>query len=194
MDMHRRAGSRRDTDGRLCHRRQSEQRACAAGSYHTCHDNRTGGDGSIRCDVCITAVISRTADHAGDNTEDNKGGNTADDKGGSRFSGTACHCQAAQAATTAPKPTDAYRTESVPEGKPQPQEPQEQTITPEKHTCTFSVSCASVLAQKDTLSASVKEVVPDDGVILPPLSLSFNEGESVFDVLARVCREQHIHI
>ncbi len=99
-----------------------------------------------------------------------------------------------QAATTAPKPTDAYRTESVPEGKPQPQEPQEQTITPEKHTCTFSVSCASVLAQKDTLSASVKEVVPDDGVILPPLSLSFNEGESVFDVLARVCREQHIHM
>ncbi|MBQ1945015.1 MAG: hypothetical protein II346_08410 [Ruminococcus sp.] len=99
-----------------------------------------------------------------------------------------------QAATTAPKPTDAYRTESVPEGKPQPQEPQEQTIIPEKHTCTFSVSCASVLAQKDTLSASVKEVVPDDGVILPPLSLSFNEGESVFDVLARVCREQHIHM
>lgn len=99
-----------------------------------------------------------------------------------------------QAAMTAPKPTDAYRTESVPEGKPQPQEPQEQTIIPEKHTCTFSVSCASVLAQKDTLSASVKEVVPDDGVILPPLSLSFNEGESVFDVLARVCREQHIHM
>ena len=91
MDMHRRAGSRRDTDGRLCHRRQSEQRACAAGSYHTCHDNRTGGNGSIRCNVCITAVISRTAYHAGDNTEDNTGGNT----GGSRFSGTACHCQAA---------------------------------------------------------------------------------------------------
>ena len=88
MDMHRRAGSRRDTDGRLCHRRQSEQRACAAGSHHTCHDNRTGGNGSIRCDVCITAVISRTADHAGDNTEDNTGNNTADDKGGSRFSGT----------------------------------------------------------------------------------------------------------
>ncbi len=177
MDMHRRVGSRRDTDGCLCHRRQSEQRACAAGSHHTCHDNRTGGNGSIRCDVCITAVISRTADHAGDNTDDNTGGNTAE-----------------QAATTAPKPTDAYRTESVPEGKPQPQEPQEQTITPEKHTCTFSVSCASVLAQKDTLSASVKEVVPDDGVILPPLSLFFNEGESVFDVLARVCREQHIHM
>lgn len=99
-----------------------------------------------------------------------------------------------QATTTAPKPTDAYRTESVPEGKPQPQEPQEQTITPEKHTCTFSVSCVSALAQKDSLSDSVKEVLPDDGVILVPLSLSFNEGESVFDILARVCREQHIHM
>lgn len=99
-----------------------------------------------------------------------------------------------QATTTAPKPTDAYRTESVPEGKPQPQEPQEQTITPEKHTCSFSVSCASALAQKDSLPDSVKEVLPDDGVILAPLSLSFNEGESVFDILARVCREQHIHM
>lgn len=99
-----------------------------------------------------------------------------------------------QATTTAPKPIDAYRTESVPEGKPQPQEPQEQTITPEKHTCTFSVSCVSALAQKDSLSDSVKEVLPDDGVILVPLSLSFNEGESVFDILARVCREQHIHM
>lgn len=99
-----------------------------------------------------------------------------------------------QATTTAPKPTDAYRTESVPEGKPQPQEPQEQTITPEKHTCTFSVSCVSALAQKDSLPDSVKEVLPEDGVILAPLSLSFNEGESVFDILARVCREQHIHM
>ena len=95
---------------------------------------------------------------------------------------------------TAPKPTDAYRTESVPEGKPQPQEPQEQTITPEKHTCTFSVSCASVLARMDTLPDTVKEVVPDGGVLLPPRSVSFNEGESVFDVLARVCREQHLHM
>ncbi len=40
-----------------------------------------------------------------------------------------------QAATTAPKPTDAYRTESVPEGKPQPQEPQEQTIWRKRIHC-----------------------------------------------------------
>jgi len=99
-----------------------------------------------------------------------------------------------QPQTIVPKPTDAYRTESVPEGKPQPQEPQEQTVTPEMHTCTFSISCASVLARMDALPDTVKEVVPDGGVLLPPRSITFNEGESVFDVLARVCREQHLHM
>lgn len=99
-----------------------------------------------------------------------------------------------QPQTTVPKPTDAYRTESVPEDKPQPQEPQEQTVTPEKHTCTFSISCASVLAQIDSLPDAVKEVVPDGGVLLPPHRVTFQEGESVFDVLSRVCREEHLHM
>ena len=38
------------------------------------------------------------------------------------------------------------------------------------------------------------DIVPADGWILQPMTVTFNEGESVFDVLQRVCREQKIHM
>ena len=51
-----------------------------------------------------------------------------------------------------------------------------------------------MLAQIDSLPDAVKEVVPDGGVLLPPHRVTFQEGESVFDVLSRVCREEHLHM
>ena len=60
---------------------------------------------------------------------------------------------------------DQYNTDPVPEGKPAPVEPQDATIT-----------------------------VPDDGVILAPVSVTFYEGESVFNVLQRVCKQNAIHM
>ena len=38
------------------------------------------------------------------------------------------------------------------------------------------------------------ELVPGDGWILPPVTAAFSEGESVFSVLQRTCREQGIHM
>lgn len=38
------------------------------------------------------------------------------------------------------------------------------------------------------------ELVPGDGRILPPVTAAFSEGESVFSVLQRTCREQGIHM
>ena len=37
-------------------------------------------------------------------------------------------------------------------------------------------------------------LVPADGWILAPTTVTFSEGESVFDVLRRVCRERAIHM
>lgn len=37
-------------------------------------------------------------------------------------------------------------------------------------------------------------LVPADGVILASTAVTFSEGESVFDVLRRVCREYGIHM
>ncbi len=76
--------------------------------------------------------------------------------------------------------------------KPKPVEPQE--IKDNTLECTFSISCATVLNNMDSLDSGKREIIPDDGWILKPVTVTFNEGESVFDVLQRVCRENKIHL
>lgn len=89
---------------------------------------------------------------------------------------------------------DKYKTDPVPEGKPEPVEPQEQEITDNTLKCTFSISCATVLDNMNILDKSKKEIIPDDGWILKPVTVTFNEGESVFDVLKQVCKENKIQL
>ena len=89
---------------------------------------------------------------------------------------------------------DKYKTDPVPEGKPQPVEPQEQEITDNTLKCTFSISCATVLDNMNLLDKSKREIIPDDGWILEPVTVTFNEGESVFDVLKQVCKDNKIQL
>ena len=89
---------------------------------------------------------------------------------------------------------DKDKTDPVPEGKPQPVEPQEQEITDNTLKCTFSISCAAVLDNMDKLDKSKREIIPDDGWILEPVTVTFNEGESVFDVLKQVCKDNKIQL
>ena len=68
------------------------------------------------------------------------------------------------------------------------------TVTDIAWTCTISISCATILDNMDTLNKEKQNLVPADGWILEPMTVTFREGESVFDVLLRVCREQKIHM
>ena len=61
-------------------------------------------------------------------------------------------------------------------------------------TCTVSISCAAILENFDRLNAEKADLIPADGVLLAPTAVEFTEGESVFDVLKRVCRENKIHM
>ncbi len=45
----------------------------------------------------------------------------------------------------------------------------------------------------DKLSESAKKVIPKDGIILKG-NFVFEEGETVFDLLKRVCKEKEIHL
>ena len=67
---------------------------------------------------------------------------------------------------------------------------------PEKqtYTCAFSIECATILDNLDLLAPGKESLVPADGVVLPETTVTFYEGESVFDVLQRLCREQKIHL
>ena len=68
---------------------------------------------------------------------------------------------------------------------PQPQE---------ENTCTISISCATILDNMDDCAAEKQELVPADGWLLEPVEVGFSEGESVFDVLLRVCKERKLHM
>ena len=93
------------------------------------------------------------------------------------------------------KGKDKYETDPVPEGKPLPVEPENQEVNNKKtYTCTFSIECSTILNNLKDLDPDKRELVPSNGVILAPTKVTFYEGESVFDVLQRVCKEKGIHM
>jgi len=96
----------------------------------------------------------------------------------------------------ATQPTkDQYLTDPVPEGKPNPVEPENQIVDKNTaYTCTFSIECSTILNNLSMLEPEKLEMVPFDGVILAEMTVVFYEGESVFDVLQRVCKENKIHM
>ena len=93
------------------------------------------------------------------------------------------------------KGKDKYETDPVPEGKPLPVEPEDQEVNKKNaYTCTFSIECSTILNNLADLDPDKRELVPSNGVILVPTKVTFYEGESVFDVLQRVCKEKGIHL
>lgn len=89
---------------------------------------------------------------------------------------------------------DKYLTDPVPEGKPLPVEPQDVKVSDTAYTCTLSISCATILNHMEWLDKEKIELVPEDGWILKPTTVTFYEGESVFNVLQRTCKQQKIHM
>jgi hypothetical protein len=90
---------------------------------------------------------------------------------------------------------DKYLTDPIPEGKPLPVEPENMEVNKGKiYTCTFSIECSTILNNLSELDPDKLELVPSNGVILPPTTVTFFEGESVFDVIKRVCKEYNIHL
>ena len=90
---------------------------------------------------------------------------------------------------------DKYQTDPVPNGKPAPAEPEDAEVdTSTKYTCTISITCKTILDNMDKVKESKKGIVPSDGIILDTTTVTFSEGESVFDVLQHTCRERGIHM
>lgn len=90
---------------------------------------------------------------------------------------------------------DQYRTDPVPDGKPEPVEPQdEQVDTSTSLTCTLSVECSTILNNMGDLTEGKEDLVPSDGVIYGPYTVTFYQGESVYDVLLREMQSNRIHM
>ena len=82
----------------------------------------------------------------------------------------------------------------MPSGKPKPVEPQEQETKDTNLYCTFTITCSTILNNMDDLDPEKIELVPKDGIIFKKQKIQFKEGESVFDVLKRVCMDNNIHM
>ena len=90
---------------------------------------------------------------------------------------------------------DKYLTDPVPEGKPDPVEWQDVTKDMDKeHTVTLSVTCETILNNMNLFNKDKLEVLPEDGIIYPTSTVTFYEGESVFDVLLREMKNNKIHM
>ena len=61
-------------------------------------------------------------------------------------------------------------------------------------TCTITIVCPTIFDNLDSLNAEKAPFVPKDGTILPSTKVTFTEGETVFDVLKRVCDAAQLQI
>lgn len=63
-----------------------------------------------------------------------------------------------------------------------------------ENTCTIEIRCDSILSNMGDLAPGLDVYVPASGVILPTTQAAFEPGETVFDVLKRVCGERGIQL
>lgn len=92
------------------------------------------------------------------------------------------------------KVKDKYNTDPVPVGKPLPIEPQNPIISDKEQSCTLSVRCDTVLKNISWLKNSKADIIPKDGVIFEEKTVTFYEGESVFNLLQREMKRNKIHM
>ena len=60
--------------------------------------------------------------------------------------------------------------------------------------CTLYIDCKTILNNMDDLDPDKAELVPEDGVILDTVTVGFDDGDSVYDILLRELRARNIHI
>jgi hypothetical protein len=61
-------------------------------------------------------------------------------------------------------------------------------------TCSLEIRCDTILSHLDDLAAGKNAYVPSGGIILSATSVSFTDGETVFDILKRVCEARSIQL
>ena len=76
-------------------------------------------------------------------------------------------------------------------------EPNNETVLTENDEsepeCTVLVECTTVFSNLSKLEPGIIDTIPSNGIILEQTKVKFSEGESVFDVIKRLCTENKIH-
>ena len=63
-----------------------------------------------------------------------------------------------------------------------------------ENLCTITIRCDTILNNADKLDPAKAPYVPENGEILPVITAEFTPGETVFDVLKRICDAADLQI
>ena len=64
---------------------------------------------------------------------------------------------------------------------------------PDENICYVSITCKTAI-ESGELSESMLSVLPADGIVLEKFELEYEEGETVFEVIAKAVKENKIHM
>lgn len=59
-------------------------------------------------------------------------------------------------------------------------------------SCTISIDCSSILTHQDDFNKAKEDFLPADGLILAPIEVEFEDGNTVYDILRKVCKDNAI--
>ena len=90
---------------------------------------------------------------------------------------------------TTPEPDSSAKPDETPKPDDSPKPAEKPT-----YSCTIEIRCDTILSNKQDLRPGLDVYVPDSGTILPTTTVTFTEGETVFDVLKRICDARGIQI
>lgn len=65
---------------------------------------------------------------------------------------------------------------------------------PEDKYVTITIDCKTILNNMDALPEQYKGFVPSNGMIMPTKKVKLQEGDTVFDVVVRVAKQQNIQL
>lgn len=139
-----------------------------------------GSPSGVQQEAGQTAAPPTLPTGAGQDAAATEEGSTAPDAG------------AADPTTAEDAQASGRQPEQTPDQVPQPDDPAQagQPTAPAEpadatYTCTLSVQCTTVFNNSSLLAAEKLALLPADGVIFPATTVTFYEGESVFNVLQR---------
>ncbi len=146
-------------------------------------ENATSGDAAGKLETSEILVTSETV-------------------GATETAGTSSPAESAAvtstAGTTAPslsKPAATTTTKTTSTTTPQPVEPEDMDIDEDvRLTCTLTIRCDTILDNMERFNKDKMGVLPKDGVIYGERTVTFYEGESVFDVLLRETKKNRVHM
>ena len=95
--------------------------------------------------------------------------------------------------STTPDPDNSSKPDNStdPDNSSKPNDPPKPET---KMSCTIEIRCDTILNNMQDLNPGLDVYVPDSGTILPTTTVTFTQGETVFDVLKRICDARGIQI